>query len=51
MSAVALRPAAAVDRAVARLASDLTDGSCARRHGHLLGLSELDVGYRLIAAG
>lgn len=34
-----------------RLREDLTDGSWARRHGHLLAASELDLGYRLVVAG
>lgn len=35
---------------LARLRSDLADGSWDRRHPHLLTLEELDLGYRLIVA-
>ncbi len=30
-----------------RLARDLEDGTSYGRHGHLLDLDELDIGYRL----
>jgi hypothetical protein len=33
-----------------RLRADLADGTWKRRHGDLLALSELDLGYRLIVA-
>jgi SAM-dependent methyltransferase len=33
-----------------RLRADLADGTWARRHGHLLALPELDLGYRLVVA-
>jgi SAM-dependent methyltransferase len=33
-----------------RLRGDLADGTWERRHGHLLGKSELDLGYRLVIA-
>jgi SAM-dependent methyltransferase len=33
---------------LARLRHDLEDGTWARRHGHLLARSELDLGYRLV---
>lgn len=36
---------------LARLAADLADGTWMRRHGELLALEELDVGYRLVVAG
>jgi SAM-dependent methyltransferase len=36
---------------LARLASDLADGTWAARWGHLLDLDELDCGYRLVVAG
>jgi SAM-dependent methyltransferase len=39
-----------VDAGLARLRSDLDDGTWHRRHGHLLALPELDVGYRLLVA-
>ncbi len=35
---------------LARLRRDLEDGSWARRHGHLLARSELDLGYRLVVS-
>jgi SAM-dependent methyltransferase len=38
------------DATLARLRADLADGSWERRHGHLLELPELDIGYRLIVA-
>jgi SAM-dependent methyltransferase len=38
------------DETLARLRADLADGSWERRHGHLLELPELDIGYRLIVA-
>jgi SAM-dependent methyltransferase len=37
-----------VEAGVARLRRDLEDGTWARRHGHLLARSELDLGYRLV---
>ena len=36
--------------ALARLEADLVDGTWQARHGALLALSELDVGYRLVVA-
>ncbi|HEX7237305.1 MAG TPA: methyltransferase domain-containing protein [Gammaproteobacteria bacterium] len=36
--------------ALARLEADLADGTWRARHGALLALSELDVGYRLVVA-
>jgi SAM-dependent methyltransferase len=39
-----------VEPGLARLRSDLTDGSWARRHGHLMRQPELDLGYRLVVA-
>lgn len=39
-----------VDRGLPRLRSDLEDGTWARRYGHLLSQSELDLGYRLVIA-
>jgi len=35
---------------LARLRQDLEDGTWVRRHGHLLGRAELDLGYRLVVA-
>jgi SAM-dependent methyltransferase len=40
-----------VDAPLARLRRDLDDGAWARRHGHVLSRTELDLGYRLIVAG
>ncbi len=37
-----------LDAGLARLAADLEDGAWARKHGHLLAQTQLDVGYRLI---
>jgi SAM-dependent methyltransferase len=39
-----------VDETLARLRADLADGSWERRHGELLALPEIDLGYRLIVA-
>jgi SAM-dependent methyltransferase len=39
-----------VDPGVARLAADLESGAWKRRHGHLLELDSLDLGYCLITA-
>lgn len=39
-----------LDEGLRRLAGDLEDGSWERRHGDLLGLDELDLGYRLVIA-
>jgi SAM-dependent methyltransferase len=43
-------PAAAIDRALEELATDLRSGAWDRRHGHLRKLEELDVGLRLVHA-
>jgi SAM-dependent methyltransferase len=50
MSALALIPEA--DRALGmhRLQADLNNGKWDRRWGHLLALSELDLGYRVVTA-
>lgn len=37
-----------VEAGLSRLRSDLADGTWERRHGHLLSLTALDVGYRLV---
>jgi len=37
-------------RMVRRLRDDLESGAWRRRNGHLLGLEELDLGYRLLIA-
>ena len=39
-----------LDAGLARLATDLADGSWARQHGALLEQTELDIGYRLVVA-
>ena len=39
-----------VDTRLARLRADLADGTWEARHGELLALPELDIGYRLIVA-
>jgi len=41
---------AAVERAMAQLERDLVDGSWNAKHGHLLDLDEIDLGYRLVIA-
>ena len=33
-----------------RLRRDLADGARERRHAHLLGLTEIDLGYRIVIA-
>ena len=47
-SALAQLPAAILDPALERLRGDLESGEWHRRHGHLLELDELDLGYRLL---
>jgi SAM-dependent methyltransferase len=39
-----------IDAGLARLRSDLADGTWARRYGHLLQQTALDLGYRLVIA-
>jgi SAM-dependent methyltransferase len=39
-----------LEAGLARLRGDLRDGTWARRYGHLLARSELDLGYRLVIA-
>jgi SAM-dependent methyltransferase len=39
-----------LDAGLARLRADLADGTWHRRHGSLLTLPELDIGYRLVVA-
>jgi SAM-dependent methyltransferase len=43
-------PTAAVERGVHRLADDLQNGTWEQRYGGLLGLDEIDLGYRLVVA-
>jgi SAM-dependent methyltransferase len=50
ISACSQLPAEVVDRAMARLAADLADGSWAARHADLLDRDEIDGGYRLVVA-
>ncbi|HEV2873963.1 MAG TPA: hypothetical protein VGW14_02345, partial [Thermoleophilaceae bacterium] len=40
-----------VDDGLGRLSADLENGEWQRRNAALLGLEELDLGYRLVAAG
>ncbi len=39
-----------VESGVERLRRDLEDGTWLQKYGHLLGQSDLDLGYRLIIA-
>lgn len=41
---------AELDDGLSRLRSDLDDGTWALRNGHLLGLEDLDLGYRIVVA-
>ncbi len=50
MSGVAQLEPEIRDRGLSHLRADLADGSWHRRHGDLLGLAELDVGFRLLVA-
>lgn len=49
MSALALIPEADRIAGMHRLTADLDSGEWHRRWGHLLGLDELDLGYRVVA--
>jgi SAM-dependent methyltransferase len=49
-SGFSLLPQAQVDAGMTRLAQDLADGTWHERHDHLLALTELDVGLRLVIA-
>ena len=51
MSGMRLLDPAVRERGLARLRADLKSGEWERRHGHLRGLDELDLGYRLVVAG
>lgn len=51
ISGIARLPAAVVDQAMARLADDLAGGRWHAAHADLLGLDEIDAGYRLVIAG
>jgi SAM-dependent methyltransferase len=48
ISVFRLLPAAEVEEAVERLRADLESGEWERRNANLLGLEELDLGYRLV---
>lgn len=50
MSALALIPQADRAEGIRRLQADLSNGEWDRRWGHLLALSEFDLGYRVITA-
>lgn len=50
MSWLAQLPQSVLAEGSARLDADLRSGAWDRRYGHLRGLSELDVGYRLVTA-
>jgi SAM-dependent methyltransferase len=50
MSALALIPDADREEGMHRLRADLDSGEWHRRWGHLLGLDELDLGYRVVVA-
>lgn len=49
-SALALTGEAEREAGMARLSADLASGRWLRRYGHLLGLDELDLGYRVLIA-
>jgi hypothetical protein len=51
MSPLARLDPDAVERGARRLRADLDSGAWDARHGHLRGLEQLDVGYRLVLAG
>jgi SAM-dependent methyltransferase len=50
ISTFAKLPPRAVESGVERLRRDLEDGTWARRHGHLLDRTEIDLGYRIVVA-
>ena len=50
ISTFAKLPASAVESGIERLRRDLEDGTWARRHGHLLDRTEIDLGYRIVVA-
>jgi SAM-dependent methyltransferase len=51
MSGLALLDPGVVDRAIARLARDLADGTWHERNAALLACDEIDAGFRLVVAG
>jgi len=50
ISTFAKLPPRSVESGVERLRRDLDDGTWARRHGHLLDRTEIDLGYRIVVA-
>lgn len=50
ISGLARLPDEVIDPAMARLASDLADGTWRRRNAELLDLDEIDAGYRMVVA-
>ncbi|WP_083472613.1 class I SAM-dependent methyltransferase [Kibdelosporangium phytohabitans] len=50
-SALAQAPREAVERGLARLRSDVADGTWREKHAELLELDEYDAGFRLIVSG
>jgi hypothetical protein len=51
ISVFSLLPPEQVEEGLARLSADLHTGEWYRRNAALLGLEELDLGYRLVVAG
>ncbi len=49
-SPLALADPVLVEAGITRLGADLADGTWRQRHGHLLELNELDLGYRLLVS-
>jgi SAM-dependent methyltransferase len=50
ISTFAKLPPRSVESGVERLRRDLEDGTWARRHGHLVDRTEIDLGYRIVVA-
>jgi SAM-dependent methyltransferase len=50
ISGIARLPSVAVDRAMARLATDLADGTWRREHHDLVLRDEIDAGYRIVVS-
>jgi hypothetical protein len=50
MSSFAVMPADQLNEGLERLSADLATGAWVEKYGHLLELSELDCGYRLLVA-
>jgi hypothetical protein len=51
ISTLAQLPREVIDRAIRRLETELASGDWHRKYSHLLGLDEVDFGYRLIIGG